>query len=149
MKGTRDYHDIIGGTLMIAGGAWFSLYALNYNLGTLRRMGPAYFPLGIGVLVVLFGLLLVLPALRRPGGVPRPELRPFLAICAAVLAFALAVERAGLVPATLVLTALAAWAERAPDLRLTAILGLALSARAVLVFTQGLGIPIPAIRWSL
>ena len=29
------------------------------------------------------------------------------------------------------------------------LLGLALSALAVLVFTQGLGIPIPAIRWSL
>lgn len=148
MKGTRDYNDIIGGALMIAGGAWFSLYAMNYNLGTLRRMGPAYFPLGIGMLVVLFGLLLLLPALRRPGNFPRPEWRPFLAICTAVLVFALTVERLGLVPATLVLTASAAWAELRPNLRVTAILAVALSAIAVIVFTQGLGIPIPAFRWN-
>ncbi|MFC7556585.1 tripartite tricarboxylate transporter TctB family protein [Pseudoroseomonas wenyumeiae] len=148
MKGTRDYNDIIGGALMMAGGAWFSLYAMNYNLGTLRRMGPAYFPLCIGLLVMLFGLLLLLPALRRPGSMPLPEWRPFLAICTAVLAFALTVERFGLVPATFVLTALAALAELRPNLRLTAVLAVALSAIAVAMFTQGLGIPIPAFRWN-
>ncbi|EFH13556.1 tripartite tricarboxylate transporter TctB family protein [Pseudoroseomonas cervicalis] len=148
MQAKRDYHDIIGGALMIAGGLWFALYSLNYNLGTLRRMGPAYFPLGIGILIVLFGLLLVLPALRRPGGWPVPELRPFATISVAVLGFALVVERFGLVPATVLLTVLAAVAERAPSWRLTAILAVALSAIGVLVFTQGLGIPIPAFRWD-
>lgn len=148
MKATRDFEDIIGGALMIAGGTWFAFYALNYNLGTLRRMGPAYFPLSIGILVVAFGLIILVPALFRAGTLPRPEWRPFLAICIAVLGFALLVDRFGLIPAVLLLTVLAAFAERNPSLRLTLILAASLAAIAVLVFTMGLGIPIPAYRWS-
>jgi hypothetical protein len=149
LRSTRDYNDIIGGVLMIIGGTWFSLHGLQYSMGTLRRMGPAYFPVCIGITVALFGVLLLLPALRRPGGFPKPEWRPMAAICIAILAFAIGIDRLGLVPATVVLTILAALAERRPPLLPTAILAVALAAIAVLVFTQGLGIPLPAFRWNL
>jgi len=147
LKATRDYADIIGGAVLIVFGAWFMLHAGGYNMGTLRRMGPGYFPIVIGGLVILFGALVLVPGMLRAGTMPRPEWRPFLTISFSVLAFALIVERFGLIPATVTLTGAAALAE--PGLRLVrlALLALGLSAIGVLVFTQGLGIPIPAFRW--
>ncbi|WBV45240.1 tripartite tricarboxylate transporter TctB family protein [Pseudoroseomonas cervicalis] len=143
----RDYADIIGGGLLMAGGIWFLLYSGNYSMGTLRRMGPGYFPLVIGGMIILFGLLVLVPGLLRAGSMPRPEWRPFFTISVSVLAFALVVERFGLIPATFALTIAAALAE--PGLRpvRTLLLAIGLSTIGVLVFTQGLGIPIPAIRW--
>lgn len=148
MRGSKDYADIIGGLLLMGGGAWFVLQAGSYAMGSLRRMGPGYFPVAIGLLIILFGLLVLVPALLRAGPMPRPEWRPFLTISLSVLAFALLVEKFGLVPATVALTVLAAAAE--PELRplRLLLLALGLSGIGVLVFTQGLGIPIPAFRWA-
>lgn len=145
----RDYTDLIGGAALVLFGLWFHLYASgNYDAGTLRRMGPGFFPGAIGVLVAVFGALLALPALFRRGDLPRPSLRPLVAIIAGGLAFTYLIEPLGLVPATLALVGLAALAEpRFRPLR-TAVLAAALAAIAVLVFSEGLGIPVPAFRWG-
>lgn len=148
MRPSRDYADIIGGALMILGGAWFTSYALNYNIGSLRRMGPGYFPVCIGILIAVFGLMLLLPALRRPGTIPVPEWRPMLWICGAIFAFTITVERFGLVPATVALTVLAAMADNRPRPMTTVVLAAALSLIGVVIFTWGLGIPMPAFRWN-
>ncbi|WP_159997111.1 tripartite tricarboxylate transporter TctB family protein [Roseomonas sp. 18066] len=149
MKATKDWADIIGGLLLLVGGIWFMSMAAGQSMGTLRRMGPGYMPMAIGVLVVLFGLLVAVPALFRGGALPVPEWRPFVTICLSVLAFALVVEKFGLVPATVVLTVVAAFAE--PRLRPLQLLLLcaALSAIGVGVFVKGLGIPVAAFRWPV
>lgn len=142
-----DYADAIGGVLLVAGGAWFAFHALNYDLGTARRMGPAYFPFGIGCLVALFGLGCLLGALRQAGAMPVIEWRPFLAICSAVLAFTLIIERFGLIPATVALVLISAVAEEKPRLTTTIILAAALCLVGVGIFSWGLGIPMPVLRW--
>lgn len=147
MRGTRDLADIIGGVLLIAGGTWFTLLSTEYNAGTLRRMGPGYLPMTIGGLVILFGVLVAVPALFRAGSLPRPEWRPFITICLSVLAFALVVEKFGLVPATVALTVVAAMAETRIRMLQVVLLAAGLSIIGVAVFTKGLGIPIPAFRW--
>ena len=144
-----DPADTIGGALLIAGGVWFASYALNYNLGTARRMGPAYFPFGIGCMIILFGVGCVLTALRRAGAVPQVEWRPFAFICLAVLAFALTIQRFGLIPGTVVLVALSALADERPKLLTTVVLAAGLCAVGVGIFSWGLGIPLPILRWSV
>ncbi|MBO1073633.1 tripartite tricarboxylate transporter TctB family protein [Roseomonas marmotae] len=143
----RDYGDIIGGLLLMAAGAWFAMYSGNYSMGTLRRMGPGYFPVVIGGTIILFGLLVLVPGMLRAGSLPRPEWRPFATISLSVLAFAVIVERFGLVPATIALTLSAALAEPGLKPLRIILLALGLSALGVIVFTQGLGIPLPAFRW--
>jgi hypothetical protein len=63
----RDWADLIGGTLLVIFGIWFALFSAEaYNFGELRRMGPGFFPAVLGVLVAVFGALLIVPALFRP-----------------------------------------------------------------------------------
>ncbi|MBC9206376.1 tripartite tricarboxylate transporter TctB family protein [Roseomonas aerophila] len=147
MRRARDLADIIGGVALIGGGAWFVLHSTGYNMGTLRRMGPGYFPVIIGSLVCLFGILVMVPAMFRQGTLPVPDWRPFVAICLSVLVFALVVERLGLVPATVCLTFVAALAERVKPLQVV-LLAAGLCVIGVVVFSKGLGIPIPAFRWN-
>lgn len=144
-----DYTDAIGGVLLVAGGAWFALYALNYDMGTARRMGPAYFPFGIGCMVTLMGFACILDAMRKAGSLPRVEWRAFATICGAVLAFALIIERFGLVPATVALVLISALAEDKPRVLATIILAAALCLVGVAIFSWGLGIPMPVLRWGV
>ena len=149
MTSRRDWTDVIGGTLLILFGVWFAWYAQEeYSLGTLRRMGPGFFPTVLGVLVAAMGLLLLVPALFRRGDMPRPAYRPLVTILVAGLAFAFLVEPLGMVPATVALVAIAAVAEAKVHVWRTVILAVALSIMAVTVFSWGLGIPVPAFRWG-
>jgi hypothetical protein len=144
----RDYGDIIGGVALIVGGTAFAIIGADYNIGTLRRMGPGYFPLSIGIILIAFGFLVALPALIRAGVTPKPEWRPLALIAGAIFVFALTVERLGLVPATMCLVAVAAVAERTPRLLGTLILAACLAAMAVGIFIKGLGMPIAAFKWG-
>src|SRR5690606_26264901 len=68
---TRDYRDIIGGALLIIGGIAFSWYAAHqYDLGSLRRMGPGMFPMALGLVLAVFGLMMMVPAFFRAGTMP-------------------------------------------------------------------------------
>jgi hypothetical protein len=146
---SRDWTDVIGGVALVAFGLWFTWHAqAEYDMGSLRRMGPGFFPTVLGWLVAAFGALLLLPALFRRGALPMPALRPLAAIITGGLAFALLIEPFGLIPATIGLVGIVAFAEAQPRLLRTAILAVALSVMAVAVFSEGLGIPIPAFRWG-
>jgi hypothetical protein len=145
----RDWTDVIGGAALLAFGLWFALHAQSdYDPGSMSRMGPGFFPSVLGWLIVAFGALLLLPALFRSGELPVPAIRPLVTIIAGGLAFAWTVEPLGLVPATFALVGIAAFAETRVLMLRTAILAVALAAMAVAVFSEGLGIPIPAFRWG-
>ena len=144
----RDWTDIIGGALLLMFGLWFLWHAqTHYSFGELRRMGPGAFPTGLGVLMAVIGLLILIPAWFRRGDMPTVSLRPFLAILAGGFAFALLIEPAGLVPAIVALVVIVSLAETELRWMRTAILAVSLSVIGVLIFTKGLGIPIPAFSW--
>ncbi|HUF20460.1 MAG TPA: tripartite tricarboxylate transporter TctB family protein [Burkholderiales bacterium] len=143
----RDWSDVIGGMLLIAVGLYFAIQAGAYDLGTLRRMGPGFFPRTLGIFLVGLGLLIAALALLREGELPKPRLRPFVAILGGILAFAVSVEWVGMVPATFLLVGISALAEPAARPLPTLILAVALSTIAVVIFSQGLSIPLPAYRW--
>jgi hypothetical protein len=150
MRQARDIGDIIAGLALVAFGAWYMQHALaEYAFGSLRRMGPGFFPAVLGALVAGFGALILLPALFRRGDAPAPDWRPFLLVCAALVVFAMVLERLGLVAATFALVILAAWARPQPKPIETLVLAAMLSVMGVLIFSMGLGIPIHAFRWSL
>ncbi len=146
-----DYRDLIAGLLLVVLGLFFALYGhANYPLGELRRMGPGFFPIALGYVLAALGLLIVLPALRPTAdALDRFAFRPFFTVLVAIAAFAVAVPRFGMIPATILLTLISAFAEFRFVVVRTLLLAIALSLMAVLIFTYGLGVPIPAVRWDL
>jgi len=83
--------------LFIAFGLLAILIAREYPVGTAARMGPGYFPRGLGILMVALGAILALRALRISGtkiqfGSPKP----LLIVPGSVILFALAATKPGL-----------------------------------------------------
>jgi len=146
---TRDYRDIIGGLLLITLGTGVFLQAyLEYPLGTLRHMGPGMFPAWLGVMLAGLGLLLVVPALFKPGPrLPRVEFRPLVTIIGGGLAFAFVVTRFGMVPAVVVMTGCAVLADNKLGLVGAIVLSAFMSVLIVAIFSYGLGIPLQLFRW--
>ncbi|OQW89208.1 MAG: hypothetical protein BWK72_04460 [Rhodoferax ferrireducens] len=69
MKGQQD-KDVYAGALLALVGSAFAWGATSYTSGTSARMGPGYFPLMLGVLLAVLGLVIALRGARR-----RPEQR--------------------------------------------------------------------------
>lgn len=146
-----DVRDLIGGALMIAFGVFVAVYAGHeYTIGQPARMGPGFFPVALGWILAGLGVIIALLAFRKTVHVLQPPpftLRGLFAVLAAIAAFALLVTPAGLVPATIALTFIAACAERKFYWRRTALLAASLSVLAWLIFTVGLQMTLPAFAF--
>ena len=59
--------DFWAGILYIAFGATAIIIALNYPAGTAGRMGPGYFPRGLGAILIAIGLFLYGRAMSNKG----------------------------------------------------------------------------------
>jgi hypothetical protein len=112
--------------------------------GNATQMAAGYFPALLGYALFIVGFLLIAQGLRavtRDEGSERLSLRPFLAL-AAVLAFALLLERAGLVIATFALLVIGGRAARDLTLRQFVVLAVVLYALMFAIFVWGLGLPV-------
>ncbi|HEX2256300.1 MAG TPA: tripartite tricarboxylate transporter TctB family protein [Afifellaceae bacterium] len=142
--------DLVAGACVLAVGLFAIWEAASYPFGALRQPGPGLFPLMLGILMTALGLAIALEGLltrRAAAGWERPNFRSILAIPAALGAFAVLVERAGLVPAIFAAVLICSLAE--PRLRIpsTALLATGLAIVCVLIFVQGLNLPFRAFRW--
>lgn len=145
---TRDYRDLLGGCALLIIGSVAAIYSLmTLHLGTLSRMGPGMFPTSLGVILAVFGLILLVQAMFRTGEMPRGDLRSFLAICTSIFAFAVMIRPFGLLPAIVALTFIASRADGKLSLKGTAILAGLLSAGSFLIFRTGLDLPITLFAW--
>ncbi|MCI5075077.1 tripartite tricarboxylate transporter TctB family protein [Oricola sp.] len=119
----------------------------DYAVGTPRRIGPGFFPLAIGALLLMLSVGLVFEALRAERRSIEFQARPFLLVMAALASFAVFMERIGLVPATICLVVLSALAETPFRPLRTLLLALAVSAMGVLIFVYALGLPLKSFTW--
>ena len=67
----RNQRAFVSGALFVAIAVFFFVQSTNYALGTATRMGPAYFPRMLSILLALIGLAVmvgaVAPRARRNG----------------------------------------------------------------------------------
>ena len=131
------------GILLVVFGA-LALWLGPVDRGTAAQMSAGYVPalLGYGLLIV--GFLLIGQGLRTATGddqLERASWRPFL-VLAAIVAFALLLERFGLVIATFALLVIGARASRDLTLRQFALLAVVLYALVFAIFVWGLGLPV-------
>jgi hypothetical protein len=141
----RSYPDLFSGLALIAVGIAIAWMSQAYQMGTLRRMGPAFLPTLIGAILTLIGVIILAGAGSRQSQLPKLLLRPVFLILAAIAFWALTIEFLGLVPSTFGLVIIAAAAS--PGFRWLQALLTALVATlfAYVVFIAGLGMPIPVL----
>jgi hypothetical protein len=107
-------------------------------------MGPGYFPLLLGGILLLLALVLIIRSLRAPHmAFGQVRWRPVIAITAGAVLFALLVRPAGLFAALAVSTFVASQADRSNRPLPALFFALAIAAGNCLLFVTLLGQPIP------
>jgi len=140
--------DIAGGVLLIAlGVATFAYSWGRYDPGTLFRVGPGAFPLALAVLITVLGAAVVVGAMVVEVRGVQVRLRPIVFVSLALAAFALMIERFGMVPSVVAVVVLSSLAESRPRPLEVLVLAAVLALVSVLVFRHGLGMTIPVFRW--
>ena len=136
----KDPQDFWAGVLFLAvgsGGVWFGR---EYDIGVIMRMGPGYLPRVLSLALIGIGLLLALRALALAGpAIQRSLVRPQVFILAAIVVFALMIERFGLAPAVFVAAIVAAAASREMRWIEAAALAFALATGTIVLFIYLLG----------
>src|SRR3954447_17855140 len=96
--------DIWSGLMLIVIGAAAILVARNYPFGTALRMGPGFFPIVLGGLLIAFGLYMLASGLRQAEKIAGSwSLRALIILPLSLVLFGVLMERAGFVPAMIVL----------------------------------------------
>src|SRR5882757_1698257 len=140
----RAPKDFWTGIMFLAFAAVALLAAHGYALGTAGRMGPGYFPMLLGGVLALLGLILVVRSFAIDGEpVTRLHLLPLVVIAIAVCLFGLLIERLGLVVSLVAVTIVSALASRESQPVEYTALALVLAAFSVGVFVYALRLPLP------
>lgn len=121
--------------------------ASDYRMGTLRRMGAGFVPVSLGVIMTGLGILLIFESLRAPRSHVPGRIRSFALIIGGIFLWSQTIDRLGFVPATFLLVAACALAERGTTLRALVLLSLGLIGGGYMIFIKGLGIPMSAFNF--
>lgn len=156
MKLNINRKEIWSAGLLVFIGMATVIGSTNYQIGTLARMGPGYFPLLLGAILMILGLLIFF----TPGSITDEEqeisfkemlvtrVKTWVLIIVSVLAFIVLGKYGGLLIATFAMTFLAAMADKSNTLKTSLIVGVVLTAVTVLVFHYGLQMQFPLFTWG-
>jgi hypothetical protein len=138
----------IGATFaLIAKGVPFLSFMQGYAMGTPARMGPAFFPFWLGLLLFALGVIIAINGVREEGGAegafPRFHWRPIVLVLGAVVLFGIVMKPIGMLLAGVLLIVVASYGSPTFELKRSIILGICLSIFCALVFVWGLKLPIP------
>lgn len=96
----RNEKDFWAGVLFLCFGVFFAGFGRSYTFGTAARMGPGYFPVALGALLALLGILVALGALSAKGSVEKVAAfawKPLLLVIVPSLVFGLLLPVLGLI----------------------------------------------------
>ncbi len=135
--------------VLIGGGAAY--IGSHYQMGSLTRMGPGYFPTVLGIILAIVGVIIAGTAAYAPAAgptvseapAPRPDWRGWLCITLAALLFIGLAKYAGLLAATFACVFVAAMGDRDNSWKEAAALAAGITAFGVALFAFVLHVQIP------
>lgn len=135
----------LSGGLLLAAGLFFTTGALQLEVGTARSMGPGFFPLCLGALLMALAVVTVFTDWRDQFELGAPS-RVSIFICASVILFGVLIGPFGFIPAVALAVFVASIADE--EWHWLASLILAASTAVVLwvIFAKLLGLPIAGLR---
>ena len=136
--------DLLTAGMFIGLGALGLYMARGLEGGTLAQMGPGFLPRVVCILLILVGLAVGLPAMRRPAEqIEAIRTRPLVVITLAIVGFAFAATHLGFVLASLWLVIAGSLADPGGKWPQTLMLAAGLTLFGALVFVYGLGVQVP------
>jgi Tripartite tricarboxylate transporter TctB family len=132
--------DLLAGAIFAGFGLAFAVTSSGYEIGTPLRMGPGFFPLALGGILVVLGVLIAVSGVVNADGADIGTIpwRALTLLIAAILLFGFTVRDLGLVPALFLAVLLAAFAGRGVRPVQAVVIAASLTALSVLIFVQAL-----------
>jgi hypothetical protein len=141
----RAIKDVLAGLVFIGFGLAFAVGAASYDVGTALRMGPGYFPLVLGGLLVLFGVIIIAKGFVAGEGavIGAVPWRAALLIVAAILFFGATIRGLGVGPSVFLTALLAGFSGRRSGVVWPVVIAVGLTITSVLIFVVALQLPLP------
>jgi len=140
--------DFLSGVMFIAFGLVALYLGRKLAMGTPVRMGPGYVPHMLAYIMMSLGGIITVLALFSSTAerAEAPKWKPITMVTVGIVCFAFLFERAGLLPALVVLVLIASLGGE--EFKITEVVGamVVLSILCVLVFKVGLGMNITILR---
>ncbi len=135
---------------MVLIGAGVVAEASHYQVGTLFHMGPGFFPIILGVVMMLIGILIAGAAAASHAiadedqvTLPEPQWRDWGCIIAGPILFIVLGKYAGLVPAAFSCVFVSALGDRTATLKSALVLAAVVTFFGVLLFSYVLQVSLP------
>ena len=143
IRSTRDFWT---GAIYILLGLSTVLIGRDYDMGSAVRMGPAYFPTVLAIILMVVGAVALIRSFIVPGApIGAFAIKGLLLVVLSVSLFGFIVRDAGLIVALPLLAFISALASSQFRWVPTIALAAGLTVFCSFVFIKGLGVPLPLI----
>jgi len=143
----RKNRDFWAGMMLIGIGAAAMLVARDYEFGSALRMGPGFFPIILGGILIGFGICIMAVGLRNGETIRGSlSLRVLILQSLSFVLFGLLMEKAGFLPALVALVFVSAASGREFKFVEVSLLTALLTLASWALFIWGLGLPYPLIK---
>jgi len=152
--------DFASGLMFIIVGTAFGVGATNFDIGSAARMGPGYFPLLLGILLAILGVIVTLQSFGKHVGdhsIGAIAWRPLIFILGANLAFGAllvgipswGIPHFGLIVAIYGLVLIAGYARPGHKIKESIVLATVLAVGSYGAFVYALNLQFPVLPWFL
>ena len=142
----RNGKDFWTGVIYFVVGSAALIISRDYGMGAAVKMGPAYFPTMLGVLLIVIGIISVVRSFLKSGSpIGAVAWKGLVLIVASTLLFGMIVRGAGLIIALPLLVIVSASASARFSWKSTVAEAVAITVFCIVIFLKGLGVPLPIL----
>lgn len=143
----KNFKDFYAGLMFTLFGTAFLGGATRYSMGAAAKMGPGYFPLILGGLLTLLGVIILIQSLVVEAADGEVGLlvivKPAILVFGSIAAFALLLRPAGLVVAIFEIILVSSFASHEARFKESVISAVVLCIVSLAIFVYGLKLQIP------
>ena len=142
----RNPKDFWTGLIYLFVGCGALIISRDYDMGTALKMGPAYFPTILSVLLMGIGIISVLRSFLKSGSpIGVVAWKGLVLIVVSTILFGMIVRGAGLLLALPLLVIVSASASARFSWKTTLAEAVGITVFCIVIFLKGLGVPLPIL----